>query len=135
MAKMPQEAKDLLSDFMVPKVLATCSSDGVLNVVPKGTLSALDDETVVFADLFGIKTNQNLEVNETVALAVFKVAVPPVGYQMKGRFEGFHRESELFDAVAAKVKKVLGMETRAVGVIKVDEVYSCGAPEPGAKLA
>jgi len=135
MAKMPQEAKDLLGDLMVPKVLATSSSDGFLNVVPKGTLSALDDETVVFADLFGVKTNQNLEANENVALAVFKVAVPPVGYQMKGRFAGFQREGELFDTVAAKVKKVLKMETKAVGVIKVDEVYSCGVPEPGAKLA
>jgi predicted pyridoxine 5'-phosphate oxidase superfamily flavin-nucleotide-binding protein len=135
MAKLPQEAIDLLSDLMVPKVLATSSTEGVLNVCPKGTLSALDDETVIFADILGIKTNENLEVNDKVALAAFRVQVPPVGYQIKGRFAGFQREGELFDKVAAKVKKAINMDTRAVGVIEVDEVYSCGVPEPGAKLA
>jgi predicted pyridoxine 5'-phosphate oxidase superfamily flavin-nucleotide-binding protein len=135
MAKMPQEVMDLLNDLMAPKVLATCAGDGVLNVAPKGTLSAVDDETVVFADLFGNKTNQNLEANKQVALVVFKVEVPPVGYQVKGSFEGFQREGELFDAVSAKVKEALNLDTKAVGVIKVNEVYSSGVPEPGAKLA
>jgi predicted pyridoxine 5'-phosphate oxidase superfamily flavin-nucleotide-binding protein len=135
MAKMPQEVMDLLNDFSAPKVLATCSRDGVLNVAPKGTLSAADDETVVFADLFGNKTNRNLEANSNVALTVFKMEVPPVGYQVKGKFEGFQREGELFDKVAGKVKDAIKMDTKAVGVIKVTEVYSTGVPEPGAKLA
>jgi len=55
MAKMTKEVTDLLNDPKASKVLATCDSDGNLNVVPKGSLVAVDEETIAFADIFGGK--------------------------------------------------------------------------------
>jgi predicted pyridoxine 5'-phosphate oxidase superfamily flavin-nucleotide-binding protein len=135
MAKMPKEVMDMLNDPQTPKVLATCDEAARLNAVPKGTLTAIDDETVAFADIFGDKTNVNLKSTHKAAVAVFTMALPPVGYQVKGTFQGFQASGPLFDTFAQKVKELLKLDIRSVGVIKVDEVYAAGVPNPGAKLA
>jgi len=136
MAKMPKEVMDLLNERpLSPKVLATCDAMGTLNVVPKETLFPADEETIAFADIWGDKTNVNLKATSKAAVAVFKVEVPPVGYQVKGTFQGFQTSGPLFDNFAKQVKQMLNLDIRAVGMIKVDEVYSAAPPNPGAKLA
>ncbi len=135
MAKMPKEVMDMLNNPQSAKVLATCDNAAKLNAVPKGTLTAVDDETVAFADIFGDKTNTNLQANNKAAVAVFSMDLPPVGYQVKGTFQGFQTSGPMFDTFAQQVKQLLNMDIRAVGVIKVDEVYASGVPKPGAKLA
>ena len=135
MAKMPKEVVDMINERpLAPKVLATCDSAGKLNVVPKGTLTAIDEETIAFADIFGGKTNVNLKANQKAAVAVFKMDLPPVGYQVKGTFQDFQTSGPLFDTFAGQVKEMLGLDIKSVGVIKVDEVYAAGVPNPGAKL-
>ena len=136
MTKMPKEVMDMMNERpLAPKVLATCDTDSKLNVVPKGTLTAVDEETIAFADIFGDKTNVNLKANQKAAVAVFKMDLPPVGYQVKGTFQGFQTSGPLFDTFADQVKQMLGMDIKSVGVLKVNEVYSAGVPSPGAKLA
>jgi len=135
MAKMPKEVMDMLKDPQAPKALATCDDAAKLNVVPKGTLTAVDDETMAFADIFGDKTNVNLKATQKAAAAVFTMSLPPVGYQVKGTFQGFQNSGLLFDTFAKQVKEMLNLDIKAVGVIKVDEVYAAGVPSPGAKLA
>jgi len=135
MAKMPKEAFDLVKDPQASKVIATCDAAGTLNVVPKGTLTAIDEETIIFADVMGDKTNANLNATSKAAVAVFKVQFPPLGYQMKGTFQGFQTSGDLFDNVAKQIKAVMKTDIKSVGVIKVDEVYSAAPPNPGAKLA
>ena len=51
MANMPAELMDLLKDVQASKVLATCDSAGTLNVVPKGSLSPVDEEMIAFAEI------------------------------------------------------------------------------------
>ncbi len=136
MAKMPREVMDLINERpLAPKVLATCDATGTLNAVPKETLTAIDEETMAFADIWGDKTNVNLQATSKAAVVVFKIQVPPVGYQIKGTFQGFQTSGPLFDTFAKQVKEMLKLDIRAVGVIKVDEVYSAAPPNPGAKLA
>jgi len=136
MAKMPKEVMDLLNERpSVPKVLTTCDAAGTLNAVPKETLSAVDEETIAFADIWGDKTNVNLKATGKAAVAVFKIQVLPVGYQVKGTFQGFQASGPLFDTFAKQVKEQLNLDIRAVGVLKVDEVYSAGPPNPGARIA
>jgi predicted pyridoxine 5'-phosphate oxidase superfamily flavin-nucleotide-binding protein len=136
MAKMTREVMDLLNERpLVPKVLSTCDARGTLNAVPKETLSAVDEETIAFADIWGDKTNVNLKANSKTAVAVFKIEVPPVGYQIKGTFRGFQTSGPLFDTFAKAVKEMLNLDIKAVGVIKVEEVYSAAPPNPGAKIA
>jgi predicted pyridoxine 5'-phosphate oxidase superfamily flavin-nucleotide-binding protein len=136
MAKMPPKVMEMINASPVlPKVLCTCDAEGNLNAVPKGTLYALDEETIVFADIWGYKTNQNLEVNKKVAVTVFSIQMLPVGYQVKGTFQGFENEGEIFDIYAKHVKEQINMEIPSVGVIKVDSVYTHCLPEPGVQLA
>lgn len=135
MAKMPKEVMDMLKDPQSAKALATCDDAAKLNVVPKGTLTAVDDETIAFADIFGDKTNVNLKATHKAAVAVFGMALPPVGYQVKGTFQGFQTSGALFDTFAQQVKQLLNLDVRAVGTIKVNEVYAAGVPAPGTKMA
>lgn len=120
MAKMPQEAVDLFKDPQASKVLATVDANGAPNVAPKGSLTALDAETIAFADIAGGKTRANLEATKKAAAAVFKM---PVGYQVKGTLQGFQTSGPVFDNFA-KMLKSMGMDVQAVGIMKVEEVYS-----------
>ena len=135
MAKMPKEVIDMLKDPQASKALATCDEAGKLNVVPKGSLTAVDEETIAFADIFGDKTNVNLKATQKAAVAVFKLELPPVGYQVKGTFQGFQTSGPLFDSFARRIKELLKLDIKAVGVMSVDEVYSTGLPNPGTKIA
>jgi len=64
MAKMPKGVMDVFNDPKSIKVLATAGTILEINAVPKGSLRALDEELIAFADIFGDKTNKNLEVNK-----------------------------------------------------------------------
>jgi hypothetical protein len=74
------------------KVLATVDSEGTPNVVPKGTLSAVDEETITFADIFGDKTNKNLEATKRAAASAFKMSRR---ISDKGTFQGFQNQVAL----------------------------------------
>jgi predicted pyridoxine 5'-phosphate oxidase superfamily flavin-nucleotide-binding protein len=135
MAKMTKDVMDMLNDSQASKVIATCDSESTLNVVHKGTLAALDEETIAFADIFDGKTNRNLKAINKAAVAVFKTDLPPVGYQVKGTFQEFQTSGQVFDTFARQVKELLNMDINGVGLIKVDEVYFAGVPTPGVKIA
>jgi len=134
MARMSKEVMDLFNDPGSAKVLATAGSLLEINVVPKGSLRAIDEETLAFADIFGEKTNRNLETNPRVSALVFRMK-PVEGYQVKGRFEGFKTSGELFDFFAKEIRERLRMEIRGVGIIKVEEVYGVAPPSAGKKIA
>ena len=134
MAKMPKDVVDLFNNPNSAKVLATVGAESEVNVVPKGSLRALNEETIAFADIFGGKTNRNLETNRKVAVLAFTTD-PLSGYQVKGTFQGFQTSGEVFDRFAEEIEKRLGLEIRAVGLIAVEEVYAVGPPEPGKRVA
>jgi predicted pyridoxine 5'-phosphate oxidase superfamily flavin-nucleotide-binding protein len=134
MAKMPKEVMDVFNDPASAKVLATAGTLLEINAVPKGSLIALDEETIAFADIFGGKTNKNLEANKTVAALAFKTS-PVEGYQVKGTFLGFQTSGELFDRFAKEVKSRIKLSIKSVGTIKVEEVYAVAPPQPGKKIA
>jgi len=134
MAKMPKEVMDVFNDPKSTKVLATAGTILEINAVPKGSLRALDEELIAFADIFGDKTNKNLEVNKKVAALALRMD-PMAGYQIKGTFQGFQTSGELFNRFAKEIKERIKMDVKAVGTIKVDEVYAVAPPHPGKKIA
>ena len=134
MAKMSQEVMDAFKSPKSIKVLATAGSVSEIDAVPKGTMTAIDDETIAFADIFGNKTNQNLEANKKVSALAMSMA-PMAGYQVKGTFQGFQTSGALFDKFAQEVKTALKLGIKGVGTIKVDEVYTVAPPTPGKKIA
>ncbi len=60
---------------------------------------------------------------------------PGVRLQVKGTFLGFQTSGELFDRFAREVKEKIKLNIRAVGTIRVDEVYTVSPLEPGKKVA
>ena len=77
-----------VQEFLPGKLgwVATASKSGEPNATPKGTVKVLDDQHVIFADLFSLKTRQNLQENPQVAVTVIDPATAK-GYQIKGRAE------------------------------------------------
>jgi hypothetical protein len=135
MAKMPKEVMELFNDPGSAKVLATAGATALeVNAVPKGSLTAINEDTIAFADIFGDKTNRNLQLNKKVSALAFKTS-PVAGYQVKGTFLGYQTSGELFDRFAKMVKEKIKLDIKAVGTIRVDEVYAVATPEPGKKIA
>jgi len=84
MASIPKHVQEFLPGKMA--WVATATRDGMPNVTPKSGLKLLDDQHVVFADLYSLKTRQNLEQNPQVAVTVIDPAAAR-GYQIKGKAE------------------------------------------------
>jgi len=133
MAKMSKEVLDVFNDPGSVKVLATAGSILEVNAVPKGSLRAIGEDVIAFADIFGDKTNKNLQLNKKVSALAFRMN-PLAGYQIKGTFLGFQTSGELCDRFAKEVKDRIKLNIRAVGTIRVDEVYAVAPPEPGKKI-
>ena len=135
MAKMSKEVMDVFNDPGSAKVLATGGTTALeINAVPKGSLRTISEEVLAFADIFGDKTNKNLQLNKKVSALAFKTS-PVTGFQIKGTFLGFETSGELFDRFAKEVKEKIKLDIKAVGTIRVDEVYAVAPPEPGKKIA
>ena len=135
MAKLPKEVMEVFNDPGSAKVLATVGSSALeVNAVPKGSLRAINEEVIAFADIFGDKTNKNLQLNKRVSALAFKMN-PVSGYQVKGTFLGFQTSGELFVRFSSEVKERIKLDIKAVGTIRVDEVYAVAPPEPGKKIA
>jgi predicted pyridoxine 5'-phosphate oxidase superfamily flavin-nucleotide-binding protein len=110
--------------------VATVCPDGTPNLSPKGTLSVLDDDHLVFADLRSPGTVANLRVNPSVEVNVVDHFVRK-GYRLKGkarvidggeeleRLVGFFSRGQLSDAPR---------RIRTVVVIRVDEARPLISP-------
>ncbi len=97
MAKLTEHMKQLIKQHPIVFV-ATSDFLGRPNVSPKGVLLILDDDMLIFADLFSQKTRTNLRANPYLALAVVD-AQAYEGYQIKGRAE-LLKEGALYERVA-----------------------------------
>ena len=132
MVSIPKEVMDVLSASDSAKMIATVDAKGIPNVVPMWSFVAVDPETIAFAEVFIIKTKENLEKNKQVAIAVFKG--PMTGYQLKGTFSGFQTSGPIFDNFA-KNMETSKMKIKSVGIIKVTEVFSASPGQGSKKLA
>ncbi|RJP20660.1 MAG: pyridoxamine 5'-phosphate oxidase [Candidatus Abyssobacteria bacterium SURF_5] len=135
MGKLNAQIKEFLSQERLAYV-ATSNNEGFPNVVPKGSLGVLNDDQLVFADLYSQKTKRNLLQNPRVAIAVVN---PPAyeGYQFKGVAQivdsgpVFEKALELVDSVRMDRTKV-----KYAVVITIEEVYDLSpGPESGKRIA
>jgi len=138
MAKLPEEVYNALQSAKSIKIMATVDKENVLNVVPIGSVKAISEEMLAFANIFPESRNKkNIESTRRVAIVVFE---PPDGYQIKGTFLKWHTSGEVFDEITSEVSKTLqklGVDQKVeeVGTIKVNEVYALSIPVAGTKLA
>ena len=101
MARIPKEVQEFLKGKMA--WVATAASDGMPNTTPKGSVRVIDDEHVIFADLFSRKTRENLRANPKVAVTVANLTTYQ-GYQIKGSAE-ILESGLLFEQMREEIKK------------------------------
>ena len=115
--------------------VATASADGIPNSTPKGSARVIDDQHLVFADLFSLKTRANLKVNPKVAVTVVDEKSHK-GYQLKGIAE-LVTSGPLYDQVATDLKKAPMQLPPLNYVVKisVDSIYDQSVgPDAGKKI-
>src|SRR5271169_4513744 len=99
MVSIPKHVQDFLPGKLA--WVATVSRDGMPNVTPKGSLKLLDEQHVLFADLFSLKTGRNLLENKNVAVTVVDPGTGK-GYQIKGTAEIID-SGELFEETSKQM--------------------------------
>lgn len=133
MAKIPAEVQEFMKDKMA--WVSTASPEGVPNATPKGTVRVLDDEHLMFADLFSLKTRANLQKNPKMAVTVIDEKTRK-GYQLKGVAELLD-SGPLFDQMAEQLKQAPMQLPPLQYVVKlaVDAVYDQSVgPEAGKQI-
>jgi predicted pyridoxine 5'-phosphate oxidase superfamily flavin-nucleotide-binding protein len=134
MVSIPKHVQEFLPGKM--GWVGTSTPDGIPNVTPKGTIRLLDDQHVMFADLFSLKTRQNLEKNPKVAVTVIDTASAK-GYQLKGTAE-LISVGPLFEQFGEQLKQAMSSLPPLKYVVKiaVESVYDQSAgPDAGKQIA
>ncbi|MEJ5309115.1 MAG: pyridoxamine 5'-phosphate oxidase family protein [Anaerolineae bacterium] len=97
MLKLTQHMKQVLKHQPVVLV-ATRDDQGRPNISPKSILKVVDDDKLVFADLFSFKTRANLQADPRLAVAAVDLQTYE-GYQFKGQAE-LVNEGPLFKEIS-----------------------------------
>jgi predicted pyridoxine 5'-phosphate oxidase superfamily flavin-nucleotide-binding protein len=109
--------------------VATASADGMPNIAIKGSLRMLDDEHLMFADLFSMKTRKNLSENPKVAVMV---SDGRQCYLFKGMAEVI-TEGPLFDQIVEGIKQ---RSVHSVVRISIESIFNQSVgPEAGKQIA
>lgn len=134
MAKMPKEVLDALADPMAMKVLATVDESNTPNAVIIGTMAAMDEETVICAELKMGKTKENLLGNGKFTLNVTTNDLS--SYQIKGKFKEQQQRTPLTEQWNEAVFSKVRMQIKGLFLGQVEEVYSASIlKDAGKKLA
>ena len=133
MVNLPIEVIAAFEDRESTKILATVDKHGVPNVTIKGSLSVMDDSTLIFADVGGDATRTKRNMKDTKKVAVL-VTRGMVAYQVKGTFKETQTSGPLFDQFAAMLKKTANIDIKDVDLISVDEVDPQAPTDLGKKL-
>ena len=133
MVTIPKDVLDVIAAPDSTKMMATVDEKGLPNVATVGSITAVDSETIAFAELFIKKTKANLENTKKVAIIIFKG--PMVGYQLKGTFAGFQTSGPIFDSFSEKVMNAMKLQIKGVGIIKVDDVFEASPGKDSKKIA
>lgn len=132
MVTIPKDVMDIIATPDSTKMIATVDEKGFPNIATVGSITAIDKETIAFAELFIKKTKENLENTKKVAIIIFKG--PMVGYQLKGTFVGFLTSGPIFDAFSEKVMSLMKLQIKSVGIIKVDNVFEASPGKNSKKI-
>jgi hypothetical protein len=131
MARLTDDMKRVIDEQRLAFV-ATVNADGTPNLSPKGTIAALDDEHLVFADLASPHTIENLGHNPAIEINVVDVATR-TGYRFAGHVEvvgGGERFERLLEFFSTGPRAVARPRERIhhVVVIEIDRCLPLRSP-------
>jgi predicted pyridoxine 5'-phosphate oxidase superfamily flavin-nucleotide-binding protein len=117
--------------------VATVNADGTPNLSPKGTMQALDDEHIVFADIRSPGTMANIARNPAMEIN-FVDPFSRKGYRFKGTARVVAKGTPEFATLVARYPaSLLSDRYRAFVVLRVttaapliSPAYDAGATEP-----
>lgn len=113
------ETMTALAGSRTPKFLATRDDSGTPNVVPVLSLEAVDERTIIFAELMIWKTRRNLEADQRVS--ILAISADLRAWAIKGRFREFQRTGDHYDHLmkSEDVRYNAYSGIRSAGVIEV----------------
>ena len=121
LVKMPTEVKEALQK-QKPIPIATATKDGTPNVIFIGLMKILDDETLMLADNFFLKTAANLSENPRISVLCYDGDTKK-SYQSKGSAK-IYKAGPMFDEMRKWVHGVNPkLPAKAAVVVKVEAVY------------
>ena len=133
---MPVKIPSELQEFLKGKQgwVATAARDGTPNVSIKGSLRLIDDEHLIFSDIFSLKTRKNLQENPKGCLFLW-------GPETKGCLKLklkviVHTSGQDFEKMKEMVKaKRAELVCKALLECKIVGVFNCkSGPTAGDKL-
>ncbi|HET6517992.1 MAG TPA: pyridoxamine 5'-phosphate oxidase family protein [Nitrosopumilaceae archaeon] len=107
--------------------VATISPDNTPNVSPKGTILALDDEHLIFADIRSPQTVFNLEKNPSIEINV----VDPIlrkGYRFKGIAKILQDNNEFSKFLKFYEEKGIKSKINSIVIVKIDVLSEVTSP-------
>jgi predicted pyridoxine 5'-phosphate oxidase superfamily flavin-nucleotide-binding protein len=131
MAKLTTEMKEFLASGRDPVTVfvGTIGKDGVPNISAKGTfIHVVDDETLAYADVYSLKTLENVKSNPQVTIAAIN-AKTYKGYQFKGTGTVVETGNLIEEA------KKQSPQLKTVTKVKLSEIYLMDyGPQAGKKV-
>lgn len=126
--KISNGVKDFLKNYLA--YVATVDGNGMPNVVPKGDIAILDDNTVVFADLYSHQTKKNLIQNPNIAITVVNSAAYK-GYQLKGKAKIIEhgKEYDLLAKQASRGGQLDNPNAKYAVKVKINKIIDIGYGE------
>ncbi|RDJ31418.1 MAG: pyridoxamine 5'-phosphate oxidase family protein [Crenarchaeota archaeon] len=107
--------------------VATVSSDNMPNLSPKGTIVALDEKHLIFAEIRSPKTIANLKINPKLEINVVDPLIRK-GYRFKGDAKIITYGDE-FEKITSEYKKSgIKSKINAIVKIKVSDVEEVTSP-------
>ena len=122
MSTLNDEMKQVVERVRLAYVATVCP-DGTPNVSPKGTLTVLDGEHLIFADLRSPGTIANLRVNPNVEVNVVD-SFNRKGYRFKGTAVVHERGPAFDDFVSFFARRKLSDAPRRIRAVVVIRVAS-----------
>lgn len=117
------EIKKIISEQLC--LIATVNKQGKPNVAPKGTMRVLNNEELVYAEIFGGTTFQNILDNPEAIMVVAVDRETKKILRLQGKAEVI-KEGELYEKISKQVEELKRgfPKPKAAVKIKVTEVIS-----------
>jgi len=107
--------------------VATVSPDGTPNLSPKGTISVLDENTLVFANIRSPQTIENLEKNPSVEINI----VDPFsrrGYRFKGIAKIISDGEEYNKIILSYRQNGIQTTIKSIVIVNVKQILEVTSP-------
>ena len=107
--------------------VATVSPDGTPNLSPKGTISVLDENTLVFANIRSPQTIENLEKNPSIEINIVDL-FSRRGYRFKG-IAKIISDGEEYNKILLSYKQN-GVKTtiKSIVIVNVKQILEVTSP-------